>query len=50
VISEFVYKGSKLIDEAVPIHIEVLLPAFVLGCIMAYPKLHAYDKAGKSTR
>jgi hypothetical protein len=46
VISEFVYKGSKLIDESVPIHIEVLLPAFVLGCIMAYPKLHAYDKAG----
>jgi len=34
--SEVVYKGSKLIDESVPIHIEVLLPAFVLGCIMAY--------------
>jgi Kef-type K+ transport system membrane component KefB len=38
VVSEFVYKGSKLIDESVPIHIEVLLPAFVLGCIMAYPR------------
>ena len=38
VISEFIYKGSKFIDESVPIHIEVLLPAFVLGCIMAYPK------------
>jgi len=37
-VSEFVYKGSKLIDESVPIHIEVLLPAFALGCIMAYPK------------
>jgi len=36
-LSEFVYKGSKLIDESVPIHIEVLLPAFVLGSIMAYP-------------
>jgi Kef-type K+ transport system membrane component KefB len=36
-VSEFLYKGSKLIDESVPIHIEVLLPAFVLGCIMAYP-------------
>jgi Kef-type K+ transport system membrane component KefB len=36
-ISEMVYKGSKLIDESVPIHVEVLLPAFVLGCIMAYP-------------
>jgi Kef-type K+ transport system membrane component KefB len=38
VVSEFVYKSSKLIDESVPIHIEVLLPAFVLGCIMAYPR------------
>jgi Kef-type K+ transport system membrane component KefB len=37
-ISEVVYKGSKLIDESVPVHIEVLLPAFVLGCVMAYPK------------
>ncbi|MGD2108950.1 MAG: sodium:proton antiporter [Phycisphaerae bacterium] len=37
-ISEFIYKGSKLIDESVPIHIEVLLPAFVLGAIMAYPR------------
>ena len=36
-ISELVYKSSKLIDESVPIHIEVLLPAFVLGSIMAYP-------------
>lgn len=36
-IAEFVYQGSKLIDERVPIHIEVLLPAFVLGTIMAYP-------------
>jgi hypothetical protein len=37
-ISEFVYKSSKLIDESVPVHIEVLLPAFVVGCIMAYPR------------
>jgi len=43
-ISEVVYKGSTLIDESVPIHIEVLLPAFVLGCVMAYPKRHTYDK------
>lgn len=35
--SEFVYRLSKIIDDSVPIHIEVLLPAFVLGCIMAYP-------------
>jgi len=37
-ISEVVYKGSIFIDASVPIHIEVLLPAFVMGCIMAYPK------------
>lgn len=37
-ISEAVYMGSKVIDESVPIHIEVLLPAFVLGCLMAYPE------------
>jgi len=42
VVSEFVYKSSKLIDESIPIHIEVLLPAFVLGCIMAYPR-HSED-------
>jgi Kef-type K+ transport system membrane component KefB len=38
VVSEFVYKSSQLIDESIPIHIEVLLPAFVLGCIVAYPR------------
>ncbi|MFQ5682959.1 MAG: sodium:proton antiporter [Candidatus Binatia bacterium] len=37
-LSEFIYRGSKLIDESVPIHIEVLLPAFLLGSIMAYPR------------
>lgn len=49
VIIEAVYFGSKRIDPAVPIHIEVLLPAFVLGCIMT----HGYgggrkDEAGHS--
>ena len=32
-LSETLYLGSKLIDPSVPIHIEVLLPAFVLGCL-----------------
>ncbi len=32
-ISELIYAGSKLVDSSVPIHIEVLLPAFMLGCI-----------------
>lgn len=36
-ISELIYYQSKLIDESVPVHIEVLLPAFVLGCVIAYP-------------
>lgn len=31
--SEILYAGSKIIDPSVPIHIEVLLPAFVLGCL-----------------
>lgn len=40
--SEAVYKWSRLVDESVPIHIEVLLPAFVLGCVMAYPREGAH--------
>ena len=31
--SELLYAGSKIVDPSIPIHIEVLLPAFVLGCI-----------------
>ncbi len=38
VASEILYKFSKLIDDTVPIHIEVLLPAFVIGVIAAFPK------------
>ena len=32
-VSEALYAGSTVIDPSVPIHIEVLLPAFVLGCM-----------------
>ena len=32
-ISELLYAGSKVVDPSVPIHIEVLLPAFVLGTL-----------------
>ncbi|MBU2503195.1 sodium:proton antiporter [bacterium] len=32
-VSEILYAGSKVIDPSVPIHIEVLLPAFVIGCL-----------------
>lgn len=33
-ICEAIYLSSKAIDAAAPIHLEVLLPAFVLGCIL----------------
>lgn len=39
-ISEAIYRASKLIEHQVPIHIEVLLPAFVLGCMLARPAGH----------
>jgi Kef-type K+ transport system membrane component KefB len=38
VLAEAVYVGSKYIDKSVPIHLEVLLPAFVLGCMIALPE------------
>ncbi len=37
-VSEAIYLGSKAIDQRIPIHLEVLLPAFVLGCIMKRPE------------
>jgi Kef-type K+ transport system membrane component KefB len=43
---EAVHLGSKVIDSSVPIHLEVLLPAFVAGCLLARPKgqdPHAHD-------
>lgn len=36
--SETIYVMTKLVDHRVPIHLEVLLPAFVLGCVMRVPK------------
>ena len=33
-VCEGIYLFSTLIDDTVPVHIEVLLPAFVLGCVM----------------
>ena len=36
-VCEAVHLLSKEINESVPIHIEVLLPAFVLGCIIRRP-------------
>jgi Kef-type K+ transport system membrane component KefB len=36
-LSEALYLASKQVNDLVPIHIEVLLPAFALGCLMAHP-------------
>jgi Kef-type K+ transport system membrane component KefB len=33
---ELIYLSSKMVDELVPIHLEVLLPAFVMGCVLAH--------------
>jgi Kef-type K+ transport system membrane component KefB len=38
--SEILYLMSKRVDEVVPIHLEVLLPAFVLGCMLKRPVGH----------
>jgi Kef-type K+ transport system membrane component KefB len=39
-MTEIIYLTSKLLDEVVSVHIEILLPAFVLGCILARPEGH----------
>ena len=39
-VCEAIHLGSALLDATVPVHIEVLLPAFVLGCILARPAGH----------
>lgn len=40
IIVEIVHHLSMKVDQNVPIHIEVLLPAFVLGCVMRHPEGH----------
>ncbi len=42
-ISEALYTGSKVIDSSVPMHVEVLLPAFVLGCLARRRKIVTDD-------
>ncbi len=39
-VTEIIYYTSKSWNSQVPIHIEVLLPTFVLGCIMKRPGGH----------
>jgi Kef-type K+ transport system membrane component KefB len=35
---ELIEFGSRTLDQNVPIHVDVLLPAFVLGCLMRRPQ------------
>ncbi|HWP41269.1 MAG TPA: hypothetical protein VNL70_10115, partial [Tepidisphaeraceae bacterium] len=37
-ISELIHLVSKQVDPLVPVHLEVLLPAFVLGCVLRGPQ------------
>jgi Kef-type K+ transport system membrane component KefB len=36
-LGELFYTTSHWLDDTVPVHIEVLLPAFVVGCLLARP-------------
>ena len=48
-ISQLVHHQSKLIDANVPIHIEILLPAFVIGVAISRSYNQVKDKGGKLT-
>lgn len=39
-VCELIYLTSKVINDVVSVHLEVLLPAFVLGCMLARPEGH----------
>lgn len=49
-ISELIYAATTLIEDVVPVHIEVLLPAFVLGCIIRLPEGHDSHHPPRSER
>lgn len=44
IICESIYVITYYLEDVTPLHIEILLPAFVVGCILAYPKegIHAF--------
>lgn len=43
-LSELIYLKSQWIDDSTPVHIEVLLPAFALGCVLARPSEIGHDR------
>ena len=45
-VSEGINRGSKVIDDTVPIKVEVLLLAFILGCMLARAPGHAPEPGG----
>jgi hypothetical protein len=47
-VCEVIYQGSKVVDASVPVHIEVLLPAFVLGCIIARQRANGQSSSDVS--
>jgi Kef-type K+ transport system membrane component KefB len=49
VVCELIYLGSTVISQDVPVHLEVLLPAFVMGCVLARPHGgHAAPQPGEA--
>lgn len=44
-ISDAVYHVSKMINEHEPVHVEILLPAFVLGCVIVRNNIPAENKS-----
>ena len=46
-LSLFIHHKSLLINENVPIHIEILLPAFVVGVAISHSFNHVRDKRGR---
>lgn len=46
---ELIYQGSKAVDSSVPVHLEVLLPAFVLGCMIRSRHGHGLAQAEGAT-
>jgi Kef-type K+ transport system membrane component KefB len=50
-VAEIIHTTSLHLDDVVPIHLEILLPAFVLGCVLAHPRegeAHALESAGEA--
>lgn len=47
VAAEFIYYTSKIIDDTVSVHIEILLPAFVIGTVLSKKFNEVKDRDGQ---